>query len=195
MSRTTCPDCGKGILGVRRYHPDALASTLGVSLNAACVAAGVSGTTQQDARCHGFTRELADRVAVTLGYHPYEVWPDMADHDLEDATVACLECGNRFVPTRKGHVYCTYACGRRRRERDRRRERWATDPEWRAKCLAANAARYQAEKNYRARYGAARYRQNREARLAYQKAYYERNRQARIEYARTRRAEQRDEAA
>lgn len=146
--RTTCPDCGKGILGTRRYHPNALAAALGMSVNAACVAGGVSGSTQKDARCHGFTRNFADRLAVKAGYHPYEVWPEMADHDHEDATVPCAECGDRFAPTRKGHIYCTPQCGKRRHSRERMRRLYWSDPEHRRQRLEARQRLYAESTEY-----------------------------------------------
>lgn len=136
--RIVCPGCGKSINDVRRYHPDPLAEATGKTLNAACVALGVSGTTQQDARCHGFTRDVADRLAVRAGYMPWEVWPEMADHDLADHQRECAadDCTETFI----GHTnrrYCTPQCKRRtqaRRYRERHPEnyrqqmrRWKAD--------------------------------------------------------------------
>jgi hypothetical protein len=113
-----------------------------LSLNSACIAVGMSGSTQQDARCHGVTSRVAERLAIEAGLHPYNVWPDMADHDLIDTQIPCVECETPFTPTRKGHVYCTTKCRNRRHSRERMRRLYQTDPDHRARRLAGRRALY-----------------------------------------------------
>lgn len=68
-----------------RYPLQPLAQLAGMSNRQALLALKVSGTTYQKYRDQGMLRDAADRAAVRLGFHPYEVWPEMVDHDSADA--------------------------------------------------------------------------------------------------------------
>jgi hypothetical protein len=103
MTGEPCPDCGKKIAAGRRYPLAALNTFDPRPLR-------LAGTTLIDYRCHGVLRRTADRLAARVGEHPYTVWPDMADHDIADLSVTCDECGQPFIPTRKGHRYCQRKC-------------------------------------------------------------------------------------
>lgn len=46
---------------------------------------GVSGSTLVEYQRIGLTDRVADRLAVAAGFHPFEVWPEMADHREAEA--------------------------------------------------------------------------------------------------------------
>lgn len=74
---------------------------------------GLSGTTEKLYRRVGVSEPVADRLAVRAGMHPWEVWPEMAEHSMVEAEAAELE---------------------RSRERGRRSMvRMRQDPEYRAR--------------------------------------------------------------
>lgn len=87
----------------------------------------------------GVTELIADRLACAAGHDPYVVWPEMLDHQIVDVSAACQECEKQFVPTRKGHRFCSDRC----RERLRMRAKYQ-DPNFAAAKRAARA-RYYAE--------------------------------------------------
>jgi len=96
-------------MGERRYPLQALVDASGLGEDALRRRVGLSGTMLQRAREMGLTDKAADRYAVRVGLHPFEVWPEMVDHGIEDAAVECAErsCSERFIPTRKGHRFCS----------------------------------------------------------------------------------------
>lgn len=100
---------------------------------------------------HGVTERIADRVAVAAGLHPHVVWPEMADHALEDASRPCADerCTTTFVPTRKSHRYCSPACFQRAYKRAKYRARYATDPAFREAELARARVKREADKRAR----------------------------------------------
>lgn len=138
-------------MSARRYPLEPLRAAVGASsINAMLRRLGVSGSTEQDYRRNGVTEKVADRLAVKAGFNPYEVWPEMADHLVEDAEVTCArdDCPNRFVPLHHLQKYCRTACGRvvaKRRYRARLR---ATDPAWVEAQRAARRERYEQERDY-----------------------------------------------
>lgn len=99
----------------------------------------------------GVTERIADRLAVAAGLHPHVVWPEMADHAIEDAEQECADerCTATFVPTRKSHRYCSPRCFQRAYKRAKYRERYANDPAFREAELAR--ARAKRTENQRAR--------------------------------------------
>lgn len=100
----------------------------------------------------GVTEGIADRLACAAGLHPHVVWPEMADHALEDASQPCADerCTTTFVPTRKSHRYCSPRCFQRAYKRAKYRERYAADPAFReaevARARAKRAATQRARK-------------------------------------------------
>ena len=91
----------------------------------------------------GVTDRIADRLAVAAGYHPHEIWPELEAL----AAVACAgsRCSERFVPLRKSHRFCSKECFQREWKRDRYRQRYASDPEFRARERARSRARRDGE--------------------------------------------------
>ena len=69
----------------------------------------------------GLPEARADELAVRLGLVAANVWPEMIDHAIEDASVECAErsCSETFVPSRSGQRYCSRRCGNRVRARER----------------------------------------------------------------------------
>lgn len=117
-----------------RYPLQALVEASGLSEAALAREIGLSGSTLVQARKVGFVESAADRYACRVGLVPWLVWSDW----LDDVGVPCPECGERFVPSRKGHVYCDRKCAARAGQR----RRYQTSPERAAK------AREQARRYY-----------------------------------------------
>lgn len=178
----------------RRYNLDALVAASGLTEHALGRKVGMDGTALRRAREHGLVESAADRYATRAGFHPHSIWPEMGDHAFEDHAVECAErsCTERFVPTRKGHRYCSPACRRRHADREWKRRRYQTDPEFRAaenarkrqyhvdaaRAIKANRARWYQENAARTREANRRYREaHREEIKAKRRAYYLANRE------------------
>lgn len=182
-----------------------LVEAMGCSENQAIQRLRVSGKSGQLYRREGMSEKVADRMAIRAGLHPYEVWPDMAERVLADAEIACADpkCDQRFIPTRKSHRFCSTRCAHRTHSRERQRERYQTDPEFRELKKARDRV-YRAENRRALRITEQVYRDaNRAEKAAAQREYYRRNRERVLarqrEYDRTvrvaRRAEQKQQAA
>jgi lambda repressor-like predicted transcriptional regulator/DNA-directed RNA polymerase subunit RPC12/RpoP len=128
-----CDRCGKTLRGGRRFP----FTTLGLTHDQSARKLGVSGRTWQGYMCHGVGREAAERIANRLGVHPYELWPDMIDHDA--GAKPCEECGKPFIPTRSTQRMCSPRCRSRRWQRNR----YQNDPDWRARDVAKSRAYYE----------------------------------------------------
>lgn len=104
---------------------------------------GISPTTAARYERDGLTDEQAERYATRIGYHPFTIWPEMADHRIAAITRICQECSTPFVPNRGFQRYCSHACGHRQRNREWARQRYAADPDFRAQQLQRNNIYYQ----------------------------------------------------
>lgn len=126
----------------RRYPLEALVVASGLSEHQLSVKVGLKGTTLRNARTDGLIERAADRYAVRAGLHPFEVWPEMAEHQLEDTSTECAapDCARRFIPTRSGHRFCSRRCG----DRTTARIRYRADSELAERKRAARR-RYYAE--------------------------------------------------
>jgi lambda repressor-like predicted transcriptional regulator len=174
-----CDDCCKANTAYfrryynrgQRYPLEALTDASGLSEAALVRQVGMSGSTLKRVRVEGLSEAQADRYACRLGLVPWMVWPNW----LADAQVPCKECGELFVPKRKGHVYCTIKCCRRVHDREHKRKRRLRDPEW-AERDRERSRRYResAAKAIRVK-DAARRERNREAERERAKAYYAAN--------------------
>lgn len=69
----------------------------------------------------GVTEAIADRLATAAHLHPFEVWPEMAEHVMAAAEVECPGCGVRHVPTGPQQRYCSPRCRRAASMRRQRR--------------------------------------------------------------------------
>ena len=123
----------------RRYPLSALVELSGLSENALAHKVGLSGSTLKKAREDGLLEPAADRYAVRAGFHPYEVWPEMLDHALEDTSIECAGgCGTPIQPTRADHRFCSRRC----KERVGQRRRYHTDELTRRRRIESAAAYY-----------------------------------------------------
>lgn len=172
-----------------RYPLQALLDATGFSMAELRRRCPMNGSVYRNAVTRGLLPDQADRWAVACGLHPFEVWPEMADHALS----VCPECQGRFAPTRTNHVWCTSACYHRQYGREFQRRKYATDPEFReqkkARAVqyrqAAGRALIVKQRAWKAA--------NADRQRAYRKAYYEANRDRILakqrDYDRARRAE------
>lgn len=118
-----------------RYPLDALADALHLTPNKTLETLGVRGSDGQDYRRRGLTAHVAWRLAEKARIHPYEVWPELRDHELAEVERECANetCTNRFLPYRDGmHFHCSAQCRdavSTRRYLAQRRQ----DPEFRAR--------------------------------------------------------------
>lgn len=134
----------------RRYRLQPLAQMAGMTDREALLALKVSGTTYQKYRDEGLSRDVADRMAERLGFHPYEVWPDMVEDDLEDLAdlppegqqCAAWGCPEWFIPSRVGGSkrWPPRFCSTRCRNRDKRRRQIGWVPPAEKVCAAPGCA-------------------------------------------------------
>jgi hypothetical protein len=75
--------------------------------------------------------KTAELLALRAGFHPFEIWPELAEDRLEEVKVACESCEAMFVPVRKGHRFCTERCRHRAHQRRWFREKYHSDPAFR----------------------------------------------------------------
>lgn len=148
---------------MRRYPLAPLLEAMRCTLSQASKRLGIGGPEYRRYADEGLSRETAERKALRAGLHPYEVWPDMADHDLEDAEQA----------------------ERERHERTKAIQRKSWRKRWDAMTEEEREAKREYLREYRSKARAA-IRANR-------RRYYERNRQAELarqrEYDARKRAE------
>ena len=81
-------------------------------------ALGMSGTRFTTYAVNGVTEPVAERLALRAGFVPYEVWPEMLTHAIEDVSRTCAadDCEVTFVPGPRGgknRRYCSPTCGAR----------------------------------------------------------------------------------
>ena len=115
-----------------RYPLEPLAAAMHLTIPAACRALRISGSTEQQYRRDGVTDKVADRLAIRAGFHPYEIWPDMADHQLADVSKPCADekCDELYVPSTASQRFCSPTCRKRDAGRRYVRRRYRTDPEF-----------------------------------------------------------------
>lgn len=200
MSKVVCPDCGSNIVACRRYPLEAFAEFMDITIPAACRMLSITGSTEKGPRCHGLTRQKADKAAALVREHTATIWPEVVDHDIEDTLVECEKpgCTTRFVPSRKGHRFCSKSCNMwnaRANERKAKRERYATDPEYRARRRAEADAYWRANAKARRIKEAARRRNNGDHIRARVRRWYAENRDEVNARRRENAARKRDEAA
>lgn len=124
-----------------RYAFSELARAMRMSEHAAAVVLGLSGSTEQDYRRRGMTERVADRLAVKVGLHPFEVWPEMVELHIAAEVRECAAdgcTGTFLLHTGRGgqnRRYCSDTC--RAREVKRRQ---SSDPHVRAREAARQAA-------------------------------------------------------
>lgn len=84
------------------------------------------------------SEEEADKIAVHLGFHPRQLWPEWDQRDPTEGTKPCANdrCGAMFTPRNALHAFCSTPCRLRAKARRqyhrapaRHRERTAR---WRA---------------------------------------------------------------
>lgn len=175
-----------GITGANELSTAELGRRLGMPYN-----------TLQRARRRGLVESAADRWACRLGFVPWLVWPEWIDDVIADCEVVCADefCGGRFVPKRGNQKYCDPRCAHRVAKRNYARRKYQTDPEVRARKLAAVAAYRESSKRARLVYQRAYYRENAPVLLAKKAAYREANRELLRERQRAYRQRKREQKA
>lgn len=130
----------------RRYDVQALIDAGGLSSNATMRAVKAGGGRWTMALQQGISEATADRWATRLGFVPYEIWPEMVDHLVEDegawVTCAADDCPQAFDPqasSKKKRRFCSRTCQTRVNKRRQR-----TNPAQRERDREARR-RYQAE--------------------------------------------------
>lgn len=137
--------------------------------------------TLQRWRQMGMDEAKADACAVAIGMSPYELWPEMLDHAITKAEQVCPQCDERFIPQRKGTVFCSVRCRRRAaqiRGREQARRRYAEDAEYRAHKQAQAKARRESARRADAIAKREWYRRNRDVALEKRRARYRANAEA-----------------
>jgi hypothetical protein len=84
----------------------------------------MNGTTYRQVMDEGLATDQADRWAVRLGLHPWQVWPDWSHIEC-----AATDCDATFIPKQAHQRFCGSTCS----SRQRRRDRYDRDPEYREK--------------------------------------------------------------
>ena len=143
-----------------RYPIEPLAAAMGESPASLGRLLGLSGSSWKDARDNGLSEKRADRYAVRAGFHPYEIWPEMAERHI---TEAAAEEARREAARQE----------RRRAAARRYASKRRKDPEYRA-AAAEYLRDYRSSdraKAAAAAYRRAYYRENRDRELARQREY------------------------
>lgn len=84
-----------------RYPFAPLATAMGMTEHAAARTLGLSGSSYKSHRTRGVTELVADRLAVKAGLHPFEVWPEMAQAAVDEATERRRESWRRYAAKRR----------------------------------------------------------------------------------------------
>jgi len=102
----------------RRYPVQPLLDATGLTLNGFIRThmPSVNGAAYRKARDEGLTADQADRWAVAAGLHPFLVWPDMADHQIEAAEAAEEERRRRYNARKAAAERARYHRDPRRRQ-------------------------------------------------------------------------------
>jgi hypothetical protein len=57
----------------------------------------------------GVTADQADELAMRAGFHPFEVWPEIADDQIAAVSRSCPVCSTPFVPNGRRR-FCSDRC-------------------------------------------------------------------------------------
>lgn len=97
-------------------------------------------------RLNGLTEQAAERVAHALGLLDIEVWPELLEEAIEEATVKCEadDCPEKFVPPatawgQKRKRFCSRTCQIRSNHRRRYQENAEARERKKAKVRAYKA--------------------------------------------------------
>lgn len=133
-----------------RYPLEPLAEAMHLSANQAIQVLGLRGKQGQEVRRRGFTELTADRAAAKAGLHPFEVWPEMRAHIVDELAKVCAApgCEETFIPKTKRRIYCSTRCRDRGPKRRWAARKYRTDPVHRERVKARSAARYERERDY-----------------------------------------------
>lgn len=115
----------------RRYPLEPFFKLTGFSLNRIREIAPCAGPEYQLRQSEGVTERIADRLASAAGFHPWEIWPEMANHVIEGMEKPCADerCANTFLPAKRNQMYCHPDCRQRARWRRVAARKRATRPE------------------------------------------------------------------
>lgn len=135
----------RGPANPKRYPLEPLIEAMGMTANQACLRLGVSGSVQQKYRAEGVIDQTAELLATRAGFHPYEIWPELAD-DRYAALPRCAECDEPYVPRQYNQKYCSRPCGKRVRDREAKRRKYHSNEEYRARRIELARLDYEASK-------------------------------------------------
>jgi ribosomal protein S27AE len=137
----------------------------------------VNGEQYRNTLANGMTPYMADKLATMVGLDPYNVWPSWGADEFAELSKPCPECGERFIPNRSDQTYCTERCYQNQYQRTWKRNRYQSDPEFRAKNVERSRQyRKEAARGIRLR-GAAYRQENRERLAARRREWYQANRE------------------
>lgn len=132
---------------IRRYSLEPFLGLTGWTMNQVTKVAPCNGSEYQLRRTEGVTERTADRLAVTVGLHPWTVWPEMADDVARDLERTCAAdgCDATFTPPERAPhaLYCSPRC--RQREKARR---YRSRPHGAAANRRHRRAYYEANRGY-----------------------------------------------
>lgn len=129
---------------VKRYPLAPLAEAMHLTPYQACERLGATGRVGKAYRDRGVSEVVADRLATKAGLSAYEVWPELRDDVIASVVCAAEGCDETFDPTNPRRIYCSNLCRDRRHKARWARERYRTDPEYRAAQIE-RTARYHRE--------------------------------------------------
>lgn len=144
--------------------------------------------------------KLADALAVKAGTHAFVLWPELAEQAVADVERVCeaTGCDVTFLPVRRTRRFCSDRCRARMarpRERAAQRERYRTDPEFRARKQAQVRANREASKRALAVKRKLRYRANADELRAKRREQYAANAEKEKARQAAYRARKREQAA
>jgi hypothetical protein len=109
---------------------------------------GKAKVTVEGWRRTGLNEANADACATALGLHPWQLWPEMLAANTAPVVRECETCGETFVLTDPRKRFCNRRCKdahpsarahRSAKAAEAFRQRYHSDPEFRAARLAQNA--------------------------------------------------------
>lgn len=161
-----------------RYPLQNLADVMGEDINSLARPLNLAGSTWKQYRDEGVSEKVADRLAVRAGFHPFVVWPEMAEDNFADFARECAaeDCTERFIPHWKTpfQKWCSTRC----KQRIKTRIRYQNDAEFRAKRSVQRRQYYAATAESAKRKEQERYWADPEAARAKRRERYRRSKEA-----------------
>lgn len=111
--------------GVRRWPLQDLLDATRLTRGQLSTVVKAGGSTVLVAAEEGLTDWQAESWAERCGWHPWNVWPGMADEAVAAVERCCAasDCSEWFVPGAPHHRFCSEACQARERRRSKKPEK------------------------------------------------------------------------